>query len=81
MSKSARRAPPPPDAPPPSAAPPPAPPRRRFRWRRWLLGLLVAVVLLRVALAFAVPIVVRSSLESAGLRADWDRLSVAAVSF
>lgn len=79
MSKSARRAPPPPDAPPPSAAPPSAPPRRRFRWRRWLLGLLVAVVLLRIALAFAVPIVVRSSLESAGLRADWERLSLSLV--
>ena len=79
MSRKTRPAPPPPDAPPPSSAPPPAPPRRRFRWRRWLIGLLVAVVLLRIALAVALPIVVRTSLEGAGLRADWDRLSLSLV--
>jgi hypothetical protein len=62
----------------PRPTPAPVPPRmpRSGRWRRWLLVAVLVLVALRIALAIALPPVARSALEGAGLRADWDSLSL-----
>lgn len=61
-------------APPTAAAPAPAP--RSRRWRRWLLIVVALLVVLRVGFTLALPMVVRSALDRAGLRGEYDDLSI-----